>query len=378
MATVSFESVSKNYGEVVAVAELDLVCRDGEMLALLGPSGCGKSTTLKMVAGIETPSRGAIRFDERAVTDLLPGERNIAMVFEDYALYPHLTAYENIAFPLKVRGYAKREIKAKVAEAIELLGLGDLTHSRVAKLSGGAQQRIAIGRALVREPDLILFDEPLSHLDADQKVLLRTQIKRLQQTQGVTSILVTHDQTEAIAMCDRIAVMNHGILQQVGEPQELYDQPANLFVANFIGEPPMNQLSVDARIEDGRLMMAGSDFQLEFAGDLADQMATLGGSRQLVLGIRPEHLNVHRSNEAIGPAIQAQVMAREPRGDSDTLLLVTGSDHSFTNPVRLQAEIPAELDIMPGESVFLTMPESHVIPFDAQSGINLRKVANGA
>lgn len=375
MASVRFEGISKSYGDVVAVKDLHLTCSDGEMLALLGPSGCGKSTTLKMVAGIEQPSGGVISFDGREVTDLAPGARNIAMVFEDYALYPHLTAYDNIAFPLKVRGIEATTIRERVASIIDLLGLDSLKQSRVAKLSGGAQQRIAIGRALVRDPDLILFDEPLSHLDADQKVQLRTEIKRLQQTEGVTSILVTHDQTEAIAMCDRIAVMNHGVLQQVAPPQELYDEPANTFVANFIGEPPMNQIDMDIKSEGGTLYLETEDLALEINGPLAARVHRLFGEHQLILGIRPEHLIVKPLEPGglpSGPAVIADVFAREPRGDSDTLLILPPGTHDQI-AWRLQAEVPAGLGIRAGDRVCVVFPEDRMVLFDRESGDNLMR-----
>jgi ABC-type sugar transport system ATPase subunit len=373
LASVRFENISKSYGDVVAVKDLHLTCADGEMLALLGPSGCGKSTTLKMVAGIEHPSEGSISFDDREVTDLAPGARNIAMVFEDYALYPHLTAEDNIAFPLKVRGIDGKTIRERVGAIIDLLGLDALRQSRVAKLSGGAQQRIAIGRALVRDPDLILFDEPLSHLDADQKVQLRTEIKRLQQTEGVTSILVTHDQTEAIAMCDRIAVMNHGVLQQVAPPQELYDQPANTFVANFIGEPPMNQIEMELRSQGEAIYLETADLSLEINESFASKLRDIGTDRRLIMGIRPEHLVVEPlepGDLSSGPAVIAEVFAREPRGDSDTLLILPPVAR---NPEawRLQAEVPAELGVRSGDRINLVFPQDHLMFFDKESGMNL-------
>src|SRR5919206_372996 len=238
MASIRLESVSKRYGPVVAVEDLTLACADGELLALLGPSGCGKTSTLKMIAGIEDVSAGAIYFGERAVTSLDAAERNVAMVFEDYALYPHLTVAQNVAFPLEIRGRAPEAIARAVDDVLALLGLGGVRDVGVRQLSGGAQQRVAIGRALVREPAVILFDEPLSHLDGGHKTQLRAEIKRLQRDSGVTGVLVTHDQTEAMAMADRVAVMHEGVLQQTAAPRELYDHPANLFVAQFIGEPP--------------------------------------------------------------------------------------------------------------------------------------------
>ncbi len=377
MAAVRFERISKSYDDVVAVQDLNLSCADGEMLALLGPSGCGKSTTLKMVAGIEQPTQGSITFDERDVTELAPGARNIAMVFEDYALYPHLTARDNIAFPLKVRGIEAATIRQRVQSVIDLLGLGALERSRVAKLSGGAQQRIAIGRALVRDPDLILFDEPLSHLDADQKVQLRTEIKRLQQTEGVTSILVTHDQTEAIAMCDRIAVMNHGVLQQVAAPQDLYDHPANTFVANFIGEPPMNQIDIEVREEGGTFHLETTALSLPIGAALAARLARLGADRQLILGIRPEHLiakteDLHDAPD--GPSLAVDVFSREPRGDSDTLLILQ-PDEQGEVAWQLQAEVPSSLGIRAGDRISLIFPEDRLVLFDRKSSVNLMTAA---
>ena len=234
------------------------------------------SSTLKVVAGVEDVTQGEIWFDDRAVTELQPGERNIAMVFEDYALYPHLTAFENIAFRLRIRHAPKSSIEARVGSVLKLLSLEDFRSKNVRELSGRAQQRIAIGRALVREPDLILFDEPLSHLGADQKVQLRTEIRRLQQTQEITSILVTHDQTEATAMSDRIAVMSDGVLQQVGLPQTLYEHPANVFVANFMGGPSMNMITANLAEEGGAMIFDGVGVRVDPGEKLASKLHWCG------------------------------------------------------------------------------------------------------
>jgi ABC-type sugar transport system ATPase subunit len=360
MASIAFKSVSKRYGQVDAVKHLDLSCTSGEMLALLGPSGCGKSTTLKMAAGIEEVTSGEIYFGDRAVTRLRPGERNIAMVFEDYALYPQMTVRKNVAFPLKVRGLSGRLAEERIDEVLQLLGLDALANRDVKGLSGGAQQRVAIGRALVRDPDVILFDEPLSHLDADQKVQLRAEIKRLQKLRQVTSILVTHDQTEATAMADRIAVMNHGVLQQVGGPQDLYQHPANLFVANFIGEPPMNLLPATAA-EGGRLRGQGWSVTLDDrrAGVLADRVGS-----GLVAGIRPEHVALlppHEVSETRG-----SITYREPRGDADVLTIAIGD-----GSVEVIAEVAGPSAWRAGDNVALRMAAARFHVFDQQSGRNL-------
>jgi ABC-type sugar transport system ATPase subunit len=359
MASIAFKSVSKRYGEVDAVKQLELSCTSGEMLALLGPSGCGKSTTLKMAAGIEHVSAGEIYFGERPVTRLSPGERNIAMVFEDYALYPRMTVWENVAFPLKIRGLSGQPAAQRIGEVLDLLGLRALADRNVKGLSGGAQQRVAIGRALVRDPELILFDEPLSHLDADQKVQLRAEIKRLQKLRQVTSILVTHDQTEAIAMADRIAVMNHGVLQQVGAPQDLYERPANLFVANFIGEPPMNLLPVI--VEGTRLQGLGWSLAID------DRRAAMLAGRcgaSVIAGIRPEHINLRSVGE--NDEARGKITYRECRGDIDVVTLLLGDSDS-----TVVAETPGPSIWRPGDNVTLGIAVDQIHLFDEQSGRNL-------
>lgn len=334
MATVDFDRIWKRYGDVEAVKDVSLNCPQGEMLALLGPSGCGKSSILKMVAGVEEVSEGEITFDSKPVSHLPPGARDIAMVFEDYALYPHLTAEQNIAFPLKVRGVPRRQASERVAGLIDMLALNDVRDRPVAGLSGGAQQRISIGRALVRDPELVLFDEPLSHLDGDQKVQLRSEIKRLQQTAHLTSILVTHDQSEAIAMADRVAVMNNGVLQQVGTPGDLYETPANLFVANFIGEPPMNLYEVAVRQDGGKAIFQHKDLALEFEASGLGAFLSGLGRQDITIGIRPEDVLASKPGQNMAAPISdsatltatpvsTRVDYKEPRGDSDVLTLKT-------------------------------------------------------
>jgi ABC-type sugar transport system ATPase subunit len=339
------------------------------MLALLGPSGCGKSSTLKMIAGIEDVTRGEIFFNGRSVAGLEPGERNLAMVFEDYALYPHLSVFENIAFPLRLRGVPPAEIDKRVGQALALLALEPWRGEGVKALSGGAQQRVAIGRALVRDPELILFDEPLSHLDADQKVYLRTEIKRLQQDTGLTSILVTHDQTEAIAMAGRVAIMDGGVLQQVGTPQELYAAPANLFVANFVGEPPINLLAGQVSAAGSELHVRGAGWSVALDADLAARLSRTLNADDVILGIRPEHVVIGRS-EPDERDIEGRFFYRETRGDVDVLLVELDAPDA-TEPVRLAIETPRPMNARAGEIASLRFPVERLMFFDARSGRNV-------
>src|ERR1700686_2627732 len=244
MAGVTLDHLTKKYGEVTAVNDLNIQIRDQEFLVLVGPSGCGKSTALRMIAGLEEITGGDLYIGDRRVNDVAPKDRDIAMVFQSYALYPHMSVYDNMAFGLKLRKRPKPEIERRVKEAAELLGLQNLLLRKPKQLSGGEQQRVALGRAIVREPQVFLMDEPLSNLDAKLRVHTRAELKGLQQQLGTTTVFVTHDQAEAMTMADRIAVMDHGALQQVGTPDDVYDRPANPFVAHFMGRPPMNTLDV--------------------------------------------------------------------------------------------------------------------------------------
>ncbi len=284
MATVDLNRVRKSYGSVEAIKGIDIAIADGEFLVLLGPSGCGKSTLLRMVAGLESITGGEIAIGGRVVNGLEPKDRDIAMVFQNYALYPHMSVFDNMAYGLKIRGLARSDIQARVAKAAEILELGRFLDRRPSQLSGGQRQRVAMGRAIVREPAAFLFDEPLSNLDAKLRTQMRVEIKRLQDRLGITSLYVTHDQVEAMTLADRILVMNHGVAEQIGTPLEVYQRPASLFVAGFIGSPPMNVL--DARVgADGQgvALSGGAAFTLPAPRpDLA--------GRPVTLGVRPEHL----------------------------------------------------------------------------------------
>ena len=365
MAHLRIEHVWKRYGAVEAVRDLTLTCGDGMLLALLGPSGCGKTSTLKMLAGIEDLSAGEIYFDDRPVGGLDAAARNVAMVFEDYALYPHLTVAENIAFPLEIRGWQRVRIDRAVDDVIALLGLDSLRDTGVRALGGGAQQRVGIGRALVRQPAVLLFDEPLSHLDGAQKSGLRAEIKRLQKEAGVTSVLVTHDQTEAMAMADRVAVMDHGVLQQLGSPDDLYERPANLFVAQFIGEPPMNLLPGRLERRGDGLVLYGVSGELALpaavTAELADRTRT-----DVVVGVRSEHL---RLADAAGPGagLPGAVFFREPRGDSDVVLVDVGGAAT----ARLAVEVEPAAPWRAGDRVRVGVADVPLHLFDGTEGVRL-------
>ncbi len=318
MARIRLEGVTKVFGAVVAVDDLTLTIEDGEFFALLGPSGCGKTTTLRMVAGLERPTRGRIFIGERDVTDLPPQARDIAMVFQDYALYPHMTILENIGYPLKVRRYARPEIHRRVREVAEVLQIADLLNRRPGQLSGGQQQRAAVARALVYQPQAFLFDEPLSNLDAKLRLEARSFLKHLQKSLGITTIYVTHDQAEAMALADRIGVMDRGRLLQVGTPIEIYRRPRNTFVATFIGSPPMNLLH--CRFQQAEAVLILGDGQALALGERAEALRqAFRDGEKLWLGIRPEHLSLA---EGPGPThLAARVYAVEPLG-VETLITV--------------------------------------------------------
>ncbi len=354
MVKVTLDNVSKFFGKVKAVVDLNLEVRDGEFVALLGPSGCGKTTTLLMIAGIYKPTKGRILFDEVDVTDLPPKDRNIGMVFQSYALYPHMTVYDNIAFPLKLKKVPKHEIDKKVKEVAKLLQIDNLLNRKPAQLSGGQQQRVALGRALVKEPDVLLLDEPLSNLDAKLRVMMRAEIKRLQKELKITTIYVTHDQVEAMSMADRIAVMRAGRLQQYAEPEVLYNKPINLFVAGFIGNPPMNFIEGSIKEENGEYYFESEGLKLKLSKDLGELVASK--STDVVLGIRPEHIRVITSGE-VDNAIDATVYVIEPLGRD--LVINVKVDNTLLKILSTPG-----LKLEPGQKVKLVFPEEKIHFFD--------------
>ena len=302
---VELENLTKNWGSAVGAESIDLRIDDGEFIAFLGPSGCGKTTTLLMIAGIYKPTEGFILFDDRVVNHLPPKDRNIGMVFQSYALYPHMTVFGNLSFPLKLQKVPKNVIRERTQRVADMMGIGDLMDRRPGQLSGGQQQRVALGRALVKEPDLLLFDEPLSNLDARLRLTMRGEIKRLQANLGITSIYVTHDQVEAMTMADRIAVMSEGHLQAFAPPDELYDRPRTLFVAGFVGNPPMNFVDVEVTREDGSYHARRDGFDMILPPERGEKAVSKG---KVVLGIRPEDVTI------AGEGIGGEVYVVEPMG----------------------------------------------------------------
>ncbi|RJP56192.1 MAG: sn-glycerol-3-phosphate ABC transporter ATP-binding protein UgpC [Anaerolineaceae bacterium] len=327
MASVTFDNVIKRFGDLEIIKKLNIRVEDKEFLVLVGPSGCGKTTALRLLAGLEEITEGEIRIGDRVVNDVAPKDRDIAMVFQSYALYPHLSVYDNMAFGLKLRKTPKDEIKRRVNEAAEILGITDLLDRKPRQLSGGQRQRVAVGRAIVREPKVFLFDEPLSNLDAKLRVQMRAEISKLHQRLQTTFIYVTHDQTEAMTMASRIAVITKGSLQQLDTPQNLYDHPNNIFVAGFIGSPAMNFFPAKLAVSGGKVVVDTGDFQVQVPEALAGPYKGMDG-KNIVFGIRPE--NIHDPNFAPpnihGEKVAAKVDVTELMGNETLLYLVSGKN----------------------------------------------------
>jgi len=327
MARVVYENVVKKYGDVIAVNNLNIEVADKEFLVLVGPSGCGKTTALRCLAGLEEITSGDIKIGDRIVNDIAPKDRDIAMVFQSYALYPHLSVYDNMAFGLKLRKVPKDEIKRRVAEAADILGIRDLLERKPRQLSGGQRQRVAVGRAIVREPKVFLFDEPLSNLDAKLRVAMRAEISKLHQRLQTTFIYVTHDQIEAMTMATRIAVINKGLLQQLDSPQNLYDHPNNLFVAGFIGSPAMNFFPGKLRRDNGKVLVDAGDFVVPIPPSKAKPYESHAG-KDIIFGIRPE--NIHDA-DFVPPNIDSEKVAvkvdvTELMGNEIFLYLISGKN----------------------------------------------------
>ena len=398
MARIDYEGVSKIFDDGTrAVEDLDLEIADGEFMVLVGPSGCGKTTALRMLAGLEEISEGEIRIADRVVNDLTPRERDIAMVFQSYALYPHLSVYDNIAFSLKLHKIPKAEIDKRVRDAARILDLEPFLKRKPKALSGGQRQRVAMGRAIVRQPSAFLMDEPLSNLDAKLRVQMRAEISGLQRDLGVTTLYVTHDQVEAMTMGDRVAVMRKGELQQAAEPQELYDHPVNLFVAGFIGSPAMNMLEATLQRDDGALKVVTGSQEIRLGQETLSQRPALQRyeGRTIVLGIRPEDLEDYQlaGETAHGGTLKGTVTLREALGAEIMVHFAVDARPAFTADVKELAEDVGEADrleahagessavvvgrfgarsrVKPGEQVDVAVDTRQLHFFDLETGLGI-------
>ena len=362
MATVTLDNLRKEFdnSRIVAVDDLSLKIDDGEFVTVVGPSGCGKSTTLRMIAGLETPSAGQVYIGDEDVTDVHARGRNVAMVFQNYALYPHKTVEQNMAFGLRMStDLSKGERREKVRGAAEMMGIEELLDDKPSELSGGQKQRVALGRAIVREPDVFLFDEPLSNLDAKLRTTMRTEIQRLQNELGITAIYVTHDQEEAMTMGDRIAILNDGKLQQTGRPKEVYEDPVNDFVGGFVGSPSMNFLDLDVSDDGEHVHLRNDDgFTYEFTGSAAESVR-LSGADRVRFGVRPEDVFVG------GGSLEATVEVVEPVGSDNYLYLDLAPE--------FVARVDSDLIPDAGDAVSLDFDQSDVRLFDAETGESLTR-----
>lgn len=354
---VRYENVTKKFGKVVAVDSLNLNVRSGEILVLLGPSGCGKTTTLRLLAGLETPTNGNIYIGDTKVNDLSPKDRNVAMVFQSYALYPHMTVYDNISFPLKIRNESKKEIRKKVQDTVELLRISEFLDRKPRELSGGQRQRVALGCAIIREPDVFLMDEPLSNLDAKLRTHMRTELQRLHRKLKTTTIYVTHDQEEAMTIGKRIAVMNNGIPEQVGTPREIYRNPENLFVGGFIGNPPMNMLEGSLIEKNEKTIIDMGDFTYEPSKSMREAIME-AETPEIVLGMRPEDLTITKRGQK--NAIRAKIDIIELVGRELHVHLRTGEKSLvvITSPTQ---------NLNVGKGVWLSLNEKQIYLFDKKS-----------
>jgi multiple sugar transport system ATP-binding protein len=352
MARVEVRNVTKSYGAVSVIRGVSVDIKDGEFVVLVGPSGCGKSTLLRMIAGLEDITGGEIAIGDQVVNDTMPKDRDIAMVFQNYALYPHMTVAQNISFSLKLKGASQAEIAERIKPAADILGLADLLDRYPRQLSGGQRQRVAMGRAIVRDPQAFLFDEPLSNLDAKLRVAMRTEIKELHRRLGTTTIYVTHDQIEAMTMGDKIVVMRDGIVEQMGEPLELYDRPANKFVAGFIGSPSIN--FIDGRIEAGGFI-TDNGLKLPIA-----QMPDGAEGRRVSYGIRPEHFTLSEAG------LPVEIVVAEPTG-AETQYVVRGIALG-----NISCVFRERLSARPGDTIRILPDADKAHLFDAETGRRLQ------
>jgi len=362
MADVSLTKLHKSFDRTEAVCGIDLEIADNEFVVLVGPSGCGKSTTLRMIAGLEEITKGEIRIGGELVNDVPPKDRDIAMVFQNYALYPHMTVFQNMSFGLRLRKYPKKEIQRRVEDAAEVLGISELLQRRPKQLSGGQRQRVAMGRAIVRNPRVFLFDEPLSNLDAKLRGQMRIEIKRVHQHLKTTTVYVTHDQVEAMTLADRVVVMNNGLIEQVGPPGELYHQPRTRFVAGFIGSPAMNFLDCKLERHSGNLeVKLGDMLTLQVPADRGSRYEPCVG-RGLVFGIRPEHVHEKRAGEDAFAEVMVNFI--EPLG-METMVYFT------INGVELCGRVSPEADPRPGQTISLTIDIGKMHLIDSETNLVL-------
>jgi len=361
MASITFDHVTKKFDETTAISDLSLKVTDREFLVLVGPSGCGKSTALRMLAGLERVTAGNIYIDDRVVNEVSAKDRDLAMVFQSYALYPHMTVYDNMAFGLSLRKVPKLEIRNRVTEAARVLGIEDLLKRKPRQLSGGQRQRVAVGRAIVRQPKAFLFDEPLSNLDAKLRVQTRAELSKLHERLGTTFLYVTHDQTEAMTMADRIAVLRDGVLQQTGRPQEVYERPDNMFVAGFIGSPAMNFFDAQVKGEAESPVLDVGPFQLPVPAEKATALAPYRGKR-VVLGVRPESIHdAEFPRTGVVPVpVEAQIDVVELMGNEVFL-------HLVTNDVNFLARVDPRTKAKPGRNMQVLFDLSEMHAFDPQS-----------
>lgn len=368
MTKVEYNDVKKVYGDEIAIEDINLTVEDGEFAILLGPSGCGKTTTLRCLAGLTEPTEGTITMDGHDVTDIHPKNRNAAMVFQNFALYPHMTVQENIGYPLKVQGVDKEEREKRVKEAAEMLEIPELLDRDVDQLSGGQQQRVALGRAIIRRPSVFLMDEPLANLDAKLKMSMRSRIKVLQRELGITTLYVTHDQEEAMSLGDKLIILDDGNIQQIGTPDEVYHEPVNEFVAGFIGSPSMNFVEVTMDGDDVvRATTSVKGFEYPLEPDVADRYDSY---EEFTLGVRPEYFTVH--TKAVDNAIHGEVEVTEPQGDQQIIDVIIGEENGERIDLRVVA--PNTIDTNRGDDIWLTIDDKLVHGFDPQTGERIGEV----